>query len=365
MDGFTNKNTHQGVSHWYYLKLHNIHHHHTTNEPHYNKRKQRIMGTSKSRSHSKGKAKLSTSWLLSILGALIITYFSAGGGSSYTYTLDNAIIADSLPAATLTINKEKETTRTHHCLNEDFQPQHRVSIWTMLNDNPQYVQGAIKLGRAIERHTTTPHDRVVMELEHKPLSEESWSGLRQSGFIRCVVSPIPPPNLEKTRRDLREKFAVLHIWAMSVYDRVVFVDADTYPRASLDHLFTMDLQGKPVGVTKDIRDRKWVQTFNSGVLLLHPTVEEHNRLVALLRSGMEFDYVMSDQGFLNEVYKDNWHEIGFVNNANLALYRFQRDFWDQHKLEDINIIHYTMSKPWNCGSKGPYGPICDVWINAE
>jgi lipopolysaccharide biosynthesis glycosyltransferase len=152
---------------------------------------------------------------------------------------------------------------------------------------------------------------------------------------------------------------------MSVYDRVVFVDADTYPRSSMDHLFHMDLHGRPIGVTQDIRDQRWVQTFNSGVLLLNPDASEHQRLLDLLNSGMEFEYVMSDQGFLNEVYKDNWHEIGFVNNANLAAYRFQRQDWDKHGLDNINIIHYTMSKPWACRSGGPYGPICDVWINAD
>jgi lipopolysaccharide biosynthesis glycosyltransferase len=92
---------------------------------------------------------------------------------------------------------------------------------------------------------------------------------------------------------------------------------------------------------------------------------EHNRLVQLLYSDMVFDYIMSDQGFLNEVYKDNWHEIGFVNNANLALYAFKRDFWNQHKPEDINVIHFTMTKPWKCDRKGQYGPICALWIDAE
>ena len=263
----------------------------------------------------------------------------------------------------LAISENQNFTAGHHCLNEDFKPRHEVAIWTMLNDNPQYVSGAVKLGRALARHTVTPHDRVVMELQNKPLSDESWSDLKSVGYMRCVVSRIPPPNPEKTRHDLQEKFAVLHIWAMTVYSRMVFLDADTYARASIDHLLTMDLEGKPVGVTKDIRARQWVDTFNTGVLLINPNLAEHNRLVKLLASGIEFDYVMSDQGFLNEVYGSNWHEIGFVNNANLALYRFKRDFWDQHKVEDINIIHYTMQKPWKCQVKGPYGPICGIWVN--
>ena len=250
----------------------------------------------------------------------------------------------------------------HKCLNDDFVPTQRVGVWTMLNDNKKYIQGALKSAKAIRAQTTTPVDLVVLEVQHKPLTDEEWVDLRAAGWKRCTVEPIPAP--QKTRWDLKEKFAVLHVWAMTVYETLVFVDADTFPQNSIDGLIQMDLQWKAVGVTKDIRDGKWVETFNSGVLLLHPSISEYERLLQLLRSGLVYEYTMSDQGFLNEVYKDSWHEIGFVYNANLALYRHQRKFWNSHKLEDINIIHYTMSKPWSCNLSGPYGPICQIWHNA-
>ena len=270
---------------------------------------------------------------------------------------------DSIDVSTIRADLvEKKESITHHCLNDDFRPQHSVGVWTMLNDNMSYVKGAAKLGLGVRQKTKTPVDLVVMELKSKPLGEDMWKILEPSGFIRCSVESIEAP--AKTRGDLKEKFAVLHVWAMEVYQTVVFLDADTYVQNSIDDLIEMDLKGKSLGVTKDIRERKWVDTFNSGVMVLHPNLKEHERLVELLYSGLKFDFIMSDQGFLNEVYKDNWHEIGFVNNANLALYRFKRDFWDEHKLEDINVIHYTMQKPWKCKPKGPYGPICKLWINA-
>ncbi len=253
---------------------------------------------------------------------------------------------------------------SHHCINDDFVPEQKVGIWTMLSDNPDYIMGAAKMGKGVREHTKTPHDLIVMEIESKPLSRESWVKLSSIGFKKCVVKSIPPPDPKKTRRDLQEKFGVLHVWAMTVYDTILFIDADTFVQNSLDSLIHMDLEGKTIGVTKDIRAKKWVETFNSGVLLLHPREKEFDRLHSLLYSGIEFDFIMSDQGFLNEVYKNDWKEIGFVNNANLALYRFQREFWDKHKVEDINIIHYTMQKPWKCRANGPYGPICKLWINA-
>lgn len=290
---------------------------------------------------------------------LIWTSLHISQGVPSTLVTDTMGVA---PAAVAAPAAVPSLDRTHHCLNEDFAPKEKIGVWTMLNDNKQYVRGATKIGRSIRERTKTPVDLVVMELEHKPLTDEEWKNLKSVGWQRCTVKPIPAP--KKTRSDLMEKFAVLHVWAMTVYDRVVFLDADSYPQNPIDDLIHMDLEGKPVGVTKDIRGGKWVETFNSGVLLLKPSISEHERLLQLLGSGLEFEYVMSDQGFLNEVYKNNWHEIGFVNNANLALYKFERKFWDSHKPEDINIIHYTMQKPWKCGVKGTYGPICRIWKEA-
>lgn len=281
--------------------------------------------------------------------------------SEVTGTLDTIQVPAVEVVPTQKTQEPKKTT--HHCLNEDFRPQNKVGVWTMLNDNLDYVKGAVKVGIGVRAKTKTPLDLVVMELKSKPLGDDMWEVLRPAGFIKCSVESIQAP--AKTRGDLKEKFAVLHVWAMEVYETVVFLDADTYVQNSIDDLIHMDLQGKAVGVTKDIRGGKWVETFNSGVMVLHPSLKEHKRLVDLLYSGLQFEFVMSDQGFLNEVYKENWHEIGFLNNANLALYRFQREFWDSHKLEDINVIHFTMQKPWKCKPKGAYGPICNVWINSD
>jgi glycogenin glucosyltransferase len=67
---------------------------------------------------------------------------------------------------------------------------------------------------------------------------------------------------------------------------------------------------------------------------------------------------MSEQGFLNVFYKDQWFEIGFEYNANLAVYSQQRKYWDERE-GNISVIHYTMSKPWEYGYT--YKAVCDFW----
>ena len=167
----------------------------------------------------------------------------------------------------------------------------------MLNDNMDYVKGAAKLGLGVRAKTKTPLDLIVLELKSKPLGEDMWKILRPAGYIKCSVNSIQAP--AKTRWDLAEKFAVLHVWAMTIYETIVFLDADTFVQNSIDDLIHMDLKGKALGVTKDIREKKWVDTFNSGVMLIHPNKIEYKRLVDLLHSGLKFDFIMSDQGMIN------------------------------------------------------------------
>ena len=48
--------------------------------------------------------------------------------------------------------------KIHHCINDDFKAENKVGVWTMLNDNMDYVKGAIKLGKGVREHTKTPLD---------------------------------------------------------------------------------------------------------------------------------------------------------------------------------------------------------------
>ncbi len=77
--------------------------------------------------------------------------------------------------------------------------------------------------------------------------------------------------------------------------------------------------------------------------MIKPSATEFKRLVELKDGeSIQFETAMSEQGFLNEVYKNQWGNIGFRNNANLAAYTQQRNFWDEKEAAGLNVIHYTM-----------------------
>ena len=100
-----------------------------------------------------------------------------------------------------------------------------------------------------------------------------------------------------------------------------------------------------------------------GVFIVKPNKTEFERLIALKKNPeFKFETTMSEQGFLNVAYQNQWHEIGFENNANLAVYSQKHEYWLE-KSSDINIIHYTMEKPWSCGNT--YKDVCDLWRNFQ
>ena len=116
-----------------------------------------------------------------------------------------------------------------------------------------------------------------------------------------------------------------------------------------------------IGVTRDIRYGKWQTTFNMGVFVIKPNRTEYKHLIGLKNDeSFKFETKMSEQGFLNEVYKNQWYEIGFENNANLAVYSQKRDYWSIRS-DNISIVHFTMQKPWSCG--GVYKKVCESWKN--
>ncbi len=115
------------------------------------------------------------------------------------------------------------------------------------------------------------------------------------------------------------------------------------------------------GVSRDIMGSQWLNTFNMDVFVVKPNQTEFDRLINLKNeNNFKFNTYQSEQGFLNQAYKDQWYEIGFEYNANLAAYGQIRKFWDERE-KNISVIHFTLNKPWACGDA--FKDLCDIWRN--
>jgi hypothetical protein len=232
------------------------------------------------------------------------------------------------------------------CQNNDFEPFRNTAVVT-LNTGPSkyvqaYINGTVVLGLSVKKHSKIDVDLILMEIKHKPLPDAVWPLLTQVGWKRCVVNKIEPPR--RPHRNFADQFTKLHMWGLLPYKSVVYMDSDTFAVGPIDALLTMDLDGKRIGASRDFRAMKWTKGFNLGVCKIQPNATEYSRLLELVRSdSVEYENTMSEQGWLNVVYKDEWKDIGFWNNANMAALSKMNE-----SQEGLNVIHLTSPKPWKC-----------------
>jgi glycogenin glucosyltransferase len=233
----------------------------------------------------------------------------------------------------------------------------------MITDGDAYFVGALVLGASLSKYTRLAHhiDMVAMELVSKPLGELAWKRLERVGWKRCQVEGINPVHTPSTNR-FADQFTKLRLWGMTVYEKVIYMDCDTLVVGNIDHLLGIKLEhGKQIGATEDF-NRRFAGTFNMGVILIHPSQHEYDRLITLHKSDrVQYNHDHCEQGFLNEVYKEQWQEIGFAYNANLIVYEKRRDHWDKYA-DELTVIHYTIRKPWSCSTK--FMEICKFWLRA-
>jgi glycogenin glucosyltransferase len=243
--------------------------------------------------------------------------------------------------------------------------ENKHSLWTLLTDGDEYAKSAVKLLNSARVNSKIKFDAIIMELKNKPLKTELRGNLIKAGWKICVVERIAPKDEGGTFPRFRDQFTKFHIWAMIEYESAVYMDSDCFVIGNIDKLFQIHRQFNDsvhrFGVTRDIYAGTWRSTFNMGVFVLKPNLTEYERLTGLQRRGeVRFQTDQCEQGFLNEVYKNQWLEIGFEFNANLAVYSQQRAYWDERE-KAISVVHYTMNKPWDCGNE--YKAVCDLWRN--
>ncbi|CAL1694983.1 unnamed protein product [Somion occarium] len=140
------------------------------------------------------------------------------------------------------------------------------------------------------------------------------------------------------RLDLNSVLTKLHIFRLTQYSKIIFLDADVLPIRPLSHLFNLPYEFAAVP------DVGWPDIFNSGVLVLSPGEDKFNELRELLKSRGSWDG--GDQGLLNEWRGHNWHRLSFTYNTTpTAAYTYAPAY--ERFGSKISAIHFIgPNKPW-------------------
>lgn len=257
----------------------------------------------------------------------------------------------------------------HHC--KPLSSQHPAVIATtrfavvslLTSDNTRfYTLSAIKLAKSL-RWWFSPEqmDLVLMVTDGFGISTHidsdfffSVMELENAGWnVICKVPVLENQNEIVNNRFHRVKvYSKLNMWALTEYEATLFLDLDTLAVRSPIKLFTTHLPAmKQAGLTLGaVRDRpeSWSHGFNAGVIMLTPVTGANNFTFPVIVNSINsvsHDAHWAEQGLLNSLYKNNFYDLSFIYNANLASKMQELDLWNKHKDRAV-ILHYTVSKGW-------------------
>ncbi|KAF9567040.1 hypothetical protein CPC08DRAFT_65516 [Agrocybe pediades] len=140
------------------------------------------------------------------------------------------------------------------------------------------------------------------------------------------------------RPDLTTVLTKLHVFRLTQFSKIIFLDADVLPIRPMSHLFSIphEFSAAP--------DVGWPDIFNSGVLVLTPGEDKFQQLNQLVATKPSWDG--GDQGLLNEWRGGDWNRLSFTYNTTpTAAYTYAPAY--ERYGSQIKAIHFIgPNKPW-------------------
>ncbi|KAG1813286.1 nucleotide-diphospho-sugar transferase [Suillus subaureus] len=210
-----------------------------------------------------------------------------------------------------------------------------------------YLPGALAISGALKDvHQTEPHEvkyDTVCIVTPETLDITTIKLLRKTYDIVIgveVIGQSDPTGLNLMGRpDLDTVLTKLHVFRLTQYSKVIFLDADVLPLRPLSHLFHLDHEFSAVP------DVGWSDIFNSGVMVLSPSEDKFTELQELLKTNGSWDG--GDQGILNEWRGGDWNRLSFTYNTTpTAAYTYAPAY--ERFGSQISAVHFIgPNKPWH------------------
>ena len=216
--------------------------------------------------------------------------------------------------------------------------------YVTLITSDSYVVGAGVLARSLQ--ATGTKRQIWCLAASKKLSANSLEILRSvfDGVteVDCIDSGDKSNLALLGRPELGPTFTKLHLWRLSQFSKVVFLDADTLVLKNIDDLF----EREEFSACADVG---WPDCFNSGVFVAVPSEETFKSLMKLAEREGSFDG--GDQGLLNAYFSD-WsvgpssRRIPFTYNLTINASYSYAPAYARFK-NDVKVVHFIgTQKPW-------------------
>lgn len=160
--------------------------------------------------------------------------------------------------------------------------------------------------------------------------------------IDRIGNPQPANLYLMNRPDLLYTFTKLHLWRLTQFRKIVYIDADVVALRAPEELFDIE---EPFAAAPDVG---WPDCFNTGVMVIAPHMGDYHALRAMASAGDSFDG--GDQGLINQYYEYRpWKRISFTYNTTpSANYQYEPAY--RYYKRDIAMVHFIgREKPWQRG----------------
>jgi alpha-N-acetylglucosamine transferase len=250
----------------------------------------------------------------------------------------------------------------HHLLRCARSKTHRnataiVSIVT--EDIDAYIRYAQVLGYSLRSsgQITCDHDMVMLYTSR--LRNSSVQKLEDAQWRLMRVTSIDFPqsqNVQPKHQRYLKMFSKLHVFNLTQYASVLYIDSDALVISSLLDIITHNVirlrtLGLNLAWAADVQYKDLHSEHNAGVMLVIPSHALFQDLLANMNT-LEFDARLSEQAYLNVYFKNR----SLLLDAKMNVMPFGQTgaVWDGVK-DDMHIIHFTIIKP-DC-----FGAIYRCW----
>ena len=143
-----------------------------------------------------------------------------------------------------------------------------------------YLPGVLSLFESIRRTNTKISDFVVVV--NQQIKEETINRLRENGIIVKRMPKIEAPQRIKSKNKLfphwNNTFDKFNIFALTEYDKVVYVDSDIFVADNIDELFEQPNMSAVVAGKSYPFNKNWNE-LNSGLMVIEPKEGMRDNLI--------------------------------------------------------------------------------------
>jgi glycogenin glucosyltransferase len=205
---------------------------------------------------------------------------------------------------------------------------------------PAFAMGAVVLGHTLALHHGDRYARLCL------ISIDLNSTWQQILAQWWTLVPVPE---YRPMVHFRRSWNKFRIWNMTEYQKIVYLDTDTYVMQPIDELFDYP----QLSCTCDPNPP---QICNTGVLVIEPgegLFEQMDQMarVEAVRRGI------GDQSSINAFFK-MFTPLPAKYNAARTIEPGLGELLDRGLLK---VVHFVCKKPWKCGREGIGSCGCGYW----